>query len=191
MHKHKGKGGLERRGTRVRPLDAPIRLARSGKARSGNTVDILDELKAVIGALAREDIDYALCGGLALAVYDLPRATLDIDVLIQVDSLFRAKRAAESVGFTLSAAPMEFQGGKIQIYRVVKTEPGTGEELALDFLLVTPEIAAAWETRREVAWEGRTLKVVSPQGLILLKSFRRSGKDQDDIEHLRSIIDEA
>ncbi len=32
--------------------------------------------------------------------------------------------------------------------------------------------------------------VVSPEGLIFLKSFRRSGQDQDDIDFLRSIIDE-
>ncbi|MFA5205423.1 MAG: nucleotidyltransferase family protein [Lentisphaeria bacterium] len=153
-------------------------------------MDILDELKAVIAKLDQEGIDYALCGGLAMAVYDLPRATLDIDLLIQVESLFRAKRALESLGFTLSGEPMAFHGGKIQIYRLCKIEPQTGEELVLDFLLVTPETAGAWETRREVGWEGRPLKVVSPQGLILLKSFRQSGKDQDDIEHLRNIADE-
>ena len=153
-------------------------------------MDILDELKAVTGALDRETIDYALCGGLAMAVYDLPRATLDIDLLIQIDSLFRAKRAVGPLGFALSAAPMEFHGGKIQIYRLCKIEPETGEELVLDFLLVTPETANAWATRRQVEWEGRTLSVVSPQGLILLKSFRQSGKDQDDIEHLMSIADE-
>jgi hypothetical protein len=154
-------------------------------------MDILDELKAVTGTFAGEGIDYALCGGLAMAVYGLPRATLDIDLLIQLDSRFRAKRAVEPLGFTSSGAPMEFHGGKIQIYRLVKIELETGEELVLDLLLVTPETAAAWETRRAVAWEGRPLKVVSPAGLILLKSFRRSGQDQDDIEHLRSISDEA
>ena len=153
-------------------------------------MDILEELKAVIANFDREDIDYALCGGLAMAVYDLPRATLDIDLLIQIDSLFHAKRAVEPLGFTMSAAPMEFHGGKIQIYRLCKIDPKTAEELVLDFLLVTPETASAWESRRKVEWEGRALKVVSPQGLILLKSFRRSGKDQDDIEHLRSITDE-
>lgn len=58
-------------------------------------MDILDELKAVTARLDQEEIDYALCGGLAMAVYDLPRATLDIDLLIQIDSLFRAKRAVE------------------------------------------------------------------------------------------------
>jgi hypothetical protein len=154
-------------------------------------MDILDELKVVTAALDRENIAYALCGGLAMAVYDLPRATLDIDLLIQMDSLLRAKRAVEPLGFTLSAAPMEFHGGKIQIYRLCKIDGGTGEELILDFLLVTPETAGAWASRREVEWEGGTLKVVSPEGLILLKSFRRSGKDQDDIEHLRSILDEG
>jgi hypothetical protein len=30
----------------------------------------------------------------------------------------------------------------------------------------------------------------TPQGLILLKSFRRSGTDEDDIAHLRRIADE-
>ena len=154
-------------------------------------MDILDELKAVTGAFDSEGIDYALCGGLAMAIYDLPRATLDIDLLIQIDSLLRARRAVEPLGFTLSGAPMEFHGGKIQIYRLVKIEPGTGEELVLDLLQVTPETAKAWDTRLDVAWEDQTLKVVSPEGLILLKSFRRSGRDQDDIEHLRSIIDEA
>jgi hypothetical protein len=153
-------------------------------------MDILDELKAVTAALDREKIDYAICGGLAMAVYDLPRATLDIDLLIQADSLFRARRAVEPLGYTLSGAPLAFHGGKIQIYRLCKIDVGTGEELVLDFLLVTPATVSAWASRRDVEWEGRTLKVVSPQGLILLKSFRRSGKDQDDIEHLRSISDE-
>jgi predicted nucleotidyltransferase len=60
----------------------------------------------------------------------------------------------------------------------------------LDLLLTTDETADAWKDRREVDWEGRKLKVVSPEGLILLKSFRRSGVDEDDIAYLRSIIDE-
>ena len=74
--------------------------------------------------------------------------------------------------------------------RLCKVDPQTGEELVLDLLLTTEATAAAWAGRREVEWEGRKLKVVSPEGLILLKSFRRNGTDEDDIAHLRSIIDE-
>ncbi len=153
-------------------------------------MDILEELKSVVACLDREGIDYAVCGGLAMAIYDLPRATLDIDLLIQIDSLFRARRALEPLGFTMSGAPMNFHDGKIQIYRLCKSIQGTDEVLVLDLLMLTPETLDAWESRRDVEWEGRILKVVSPKGMILLKSFRRNGTDQDDIEHLRSIIDE-
>lgn len=153
-------------------------------------MDILDELKKLITKLNEENIEYALCGGLAMAVYALPRATLDIDLLVEASSLEIARRAVHDLGFTLKAAPMEFHGGKVHIHRVSKIEPGTGETLTLDLLVVTPEIKSAWDTRTKVEWEHGNISVVSPEGLILLKSFRRSGQDQDDIDFLRSIIDE-
>ena len=153
-------------------------------------MDLFDELKRLITRLDEEKIEYALCGGLAMAVYALPRATLDIDLLIESSSLGKTRLAVQELGFTLSAMPMEFHGGKVHIHRVSKIESGTGETLALDLLIVTPDIKQAWESRIKVEWEGGTLSVVSPEGLILLKSLRRSGQDQDDIEYLRSIIDE-
>ena len=153
-------------------------------------MDILDELKKVIAKLNEDKIEYALCGGLAMAIYALPRATLDIDLLIEASSLEATKRAVHDLGFTVKAAPMEFHGGKMQIHRVSKIEPGTGETLILDLLIVTPEIESAWDSRKKVEWEHGQISVVSPEGLILLKSFRKSGQDQDDIRFLRSIIDE-
>ena len=36
-------------------------------------MNLLDELKAVTESLDREEIEYALCGGLAMAVYDFLR----------------------------------------------------------------------------------------------------------------------
>jgi len=60
----------------------------------------------------------------------------------------------------------------------------------LDLLIVTPDIKNAWDNRMKVEWEHGNSDVVSPQSLILLKSFRRSGQDQDDMDFLRSIIDE-
>lgn len=57
-------------------------------------------------------------------------------------------------------------------------------------LIVTPETKKAWDDRLVVEWEGGPLKVVSPQGLILLKTLCGSGQDQDDIEYFRSLEDE-
>jgi len=153
-------------------------------------VDLLDELKLLLARLDLEEIDYALCGGLAMAVYALPRATLDIDLLIEASSLARAARAVHKLGFTLSATPLEFHDGTVRIHRVSKIEPETGETLVLDFLLVTPDLEPVWRSRAKVDWEGGTLSVVSAEGLIVLKSLRGSGQDQDDIRHLRSILDE-
>lgn len=153
-------------------------------------MDLLEELKNLTAKLDSEGIEYALCGGLAMAIYALPRATLDIDMMIELGSLFRTQRAVEDLGFTLGGAPMEFHGGKVQIHRLCKIDAVSTEELVLDLLIVTPETRQAWESRMRVEWEGGSLSVVSPEGLIALKSFRLSGQDQDDIEYLRSIIDE-
>ncbi len=153
-------------------------------------MEIVDELRAIAARLDQEGVDYALCGGLAMAIYGLPRATLDIDLFIQVDSLARAQQAVEALGFRVGTASMSFHGGKIRMTRLCKVDPQTREELVLDLLLTTEATAAAWADRREVGWDGRMLKVVSPEGLILLKSFRRSGTDEDDIAYLRSIVDE-
>lgn len=154
------------------------------------TMDILDELKTLTKRLNEESIDYALCGGLALAIYAFPRATLDIDILVEASKLETIERIVHDLGYTIRAEPMSFQGGKIKIQRHTKIEADTGEALSLDMLLVTTEIQEAWNDRLEVEWEYGTIKVVSPEGLILLKSIRKSGQDQDDIDFLRSIIDE-
>ncbi len=153
-------------------------------------MDLFDELTKLITRLNEEKIEYALCGGLAMAVYALPRATLDIDLMIESSSLDKTKLAVQELGFTLSAKTMKFHDGKVHIHRISKIESGTGEILALDLLIVTPDLKQAWESRTKVEWEGGILSVVSPEGLILLKSFRKSGQDQDDIKYLRSILDE-
>ncbi|HUT43708.1 MAG TPA: hypothetical protein VMW95_05165 [Desulfobacterales bacterium] len=150
-------------------------------------MDLLEELKKLTAKFDQVGIDYALCGGLALAIYARPRATLGIDILIEFESLSKAEDAATALGFTIRAAPMEFQNGKVKINRLTKIDKDTGEALVLDLLIVTQAIRNAWESRHTVEWDEGPLKVVSPEGLIFLKSLRRSGQDKDDIEYLRSI----
>src|SRR5208337_1029266 len=135
-------------------------------------------------------IDYALCGGLALAIYAKLRATLDIDIMIYPDFLSETKKAVQELGYTMSSAMMEFNNGAVRLQRLSKVDKATGEYFILDLLLVTPEIKKAWDDRKTIVWEGHPLKVASPQGLILLKSLRNSGQDNDDIEYLRSLKNE-
>ncbi len=150
-------------------------------------MDILDELKKLAKELEDKGIDYALCGGLAIAVYARPRATLDIDIMIDSDSVSRTTAAVNDMGFTISGPPMYFHDNAVVIHRFVKIDRNTGEHLVLDLIIATQTIQKAWEDRITIDWDGYPLKVLSPPGLILLKSLRNSGQDKDDIEYLRSL----
>ncbi|MFO8089162.1 MAG: hypothetical protein R6U13_04940 [Desulfatiglandaceae bacterium] len=153
-------------------------------------MDLLIELKNIIEAFDKNKIDYALCGGLALAVYARPRATLDIDIMVEPDLLGRVKQIVEKLGFNLPATPMSFKDGAVQIHRMTKVDDESGEHLILELLLVTPQTRNSWESKISVDWEERPLKVLSPKGLIRLKSLRKSGQDIDDIEYLKELTDE-
>ena len=148
-------------------------------------LDLYEELRILVGKLQESKIEYALCGGLALAVYGLPRATIDIDLLITKDSLSDVQTIAQELRYTLKATPMEFAKGAIEIHRVSKSDPESGDLFSLDFLLVTSEIDSVWMSRREVEWEDGKLWLVSREGLITLKSLRGSGQDLDDIQRLK------
>lgn len=154
-------------------------------------MELFEEFSQLVEEFKKENIEYALCGGLAMAVYAFPRATLDIDILIEPETLEKAKSIAKGLGFTFDVGLMKFSGGAIQIYQLTKVSPDSSDTLMLDMLLSTPEIREVWESKQLLSWDQGDLPVVSPRGLIQLKSMRLSGQDQDDIKNLESIIDEG
>ena len=82
---------------------------------------------------------------------------------------------------------MNFDGGATRIRRISKVDPNDGEVLMLDLLLVTPQFQHVWDTRRELQWKEHGLWVVSPRGLIDMKTSRSSPIDLADIEKLRDL----
>ena len=153
-------------------------------------MDLFDEFSELVAEFQKEKIEYALCGGLAMAVYAFPRATLDIDILIEPETLEKAKSIAWDLGFNMDAGLMRFCNGAIQIYRLSKIVQESNDGLMLDMILLTPEIREVWKTKQILTWENGNLPVVSPKGLIQLKSMRMSGQDHDDIENLKKLINE-
>jgi hypothetical protein len=148
-------------------------------------IDITDELRALVAAFDKQEIDYALCGGMAMAVHGQLRTTIDIDLLILAASLDDVFAIAKSLNYNVRGKDLSFADGAIEIRRVSKIDPNDGELLSLDLLLVTPEINETWESRVEAEWEGGKLCVVSASGLIALKQLRGSVQDLADIEALR------
>jgi hypothetical protein len=154
-------------------------------------IDLYDEFRKLIAALDEHQIDYALCGGIAMAIYDRPRATVDIDLLILSESLDVVIEIATAFGYTIRSLEMTFSNGAIEIRRVSKIDSDTGHVLSLDLLLVTPEISDVWDSRVQADWEGGRLYVVSREGLISLKSMRGSAQDKADISALTEDINHA
>ena len=147
-------------------------------------IDIHDELRRVTTKLDEQNIEYALCGGMAMAVHQRPRFTIDIDLLIPEESLPGTMDVARSLGYNIRGKDLSFANGAVEIRRVSKIDPDSGDLLTLDLLLVTPEVRVAWDSRVQAEWEGGTLTVVSAAGLIAMKQLRRNGTDLDDIKAL-------
>ena len=59
---------------------------------------LLDEFTKLIEAFEDAEIDYAVCGGMAMAIQGFPRATIDIDLMILAESLDEALNIADENG---------------------------------------------------------------------------------------------
>ena len=136
-------------------------------------MDIQQELRALIVALNQASIEYALCGGLAVAFHGYSRFTKDIDILIARDSLERALKVAEGVGFLDSSGRIAFPD--VELYRVLKT--AGSEHMILDWMVISDIESKVWSEKTWFDWEGLPICVVSPAGLVMMK--RNAGRDQD------------
>ncbi len=145
---------------------------------------LLDELSQLISALEENGIEYAVCGGLALTIHGFPRATFDIDILIQNDSLEKVYEIVAKYGYDIRRLDISFKERAVEIRRVSKIDD-EGEVLSLDLLLVTPFIEDVWETKEKLEWKDKSLWIVSHNGLIKMKELAGRDKDLIDIGRLK------
>jgi hypothetical protein len=146
-------------------------------------VTLYDELRSVLMALDQAGIDYALVGGLAVAVWGAPRATKDIDLLIRSDALSHAVGAVLACGFTLEALPFEFKDGTT-LQRVSKVDKD-GDLMTVDFILVDRNLETTWASRTRLPFADRDVVVVSREALIAMKALAARPQDIADIQNLK------
>lgn len=147
-------------------------------------IDIVDELKTLVAKLDEQNIEYALCGGLAMGVHGFMRMTMDIDFMILPQSVNGVLEIARSLGYTIRGKDLSFKNGAVEIRRISKVDSEGGDILPLDFLLVTDATQRMWESRIIADWEGGRLSVVTRDALVELKRLRGSAQDIADIERL-------
>ena len=86
---------------------------------------LLQELLDVTSDLERNGIEYAVCGGLALAIHGFARATLDIDILILAENLEKAYQVAAKKGFDIKGLDMSIPSPKEYLKMWVEIENET------------------------------------------------------------------
>ena len=146
---------------------------------------LLDELSQLVSALNENEIEYAVCGGLALTIHGFSRATFDIDILIKSESLEKAYEVAAKFGYDIRGLDISFKERAVEIRRVSKIDD-EGEVLPLDFLLVTQSVEDVWETRENLIWQNKNLWIVSRDGLIRMKELAGRAKDLIDIDRIKN-----
>ncbi len=147
-------------------------------------MDLFVELEGLLKDLREHGVPYALCGGFALSVYGIVRATEDLDLMVSPEGLPAFRRVVRTLGFIRENPPMELASGRVIISRFLKFGLSEDDFVIVDVLHVTPAVGEAWQTRVTVNTDLGSVVVVSRDGLIGLKRLRSSAVDLSDIAQL-------
>ncbi len=135
--------------------------------------------------LENHHLDYALIGGIAVAVWGEPRATFDVDLVVtagaeQVEHLRSAIR--QEPAFLLEPETLSFPPHTLVLRAHLLGPPVEEPDLILvDFLFLEAGFSRAILGRRlSVAVAGRQVWICSPEDLILLKLLAGRVKDLED-----------
>ena len=147
-------------------------------------------------ALQRENVRYLVVGGLAVNLYGVQRATMDVDLMLAFDSenVSRFIRAARGLGLTpIAPVPLEsfadehtrsdwFEQKRMIVFALRAPDPAAP---TLD-VLIRPQLSfdEAWSRRVEKAFEGLVVRLASVDDLIRLKEATGRQRDRSDIEAL-------
>jgi hypothetical protein len=144
---------------------------------------MLDQLQTVFASFQRNDVKYLVIGGIAAVLYGVPRATFDLDILIEPtkENAQKLLNALSEVGFgtaELTSAD-EIIGTEITIFT---------DRVRLDVQTSTPGILFedAWPRRATLTYEGQSFDVVSLADLIQSKTAAGRDIDLEDVRILKS-----
>lgn len=145
-----------------------------------NNNPLVQSLKELCLFLDESAIEYMLVGGLAVGIWAEPRATVDIDFLVSIslsdfDNL--RQRLAESNRFVfIHDKPMVF--GKVSFLRATLK---SNIDVSVDFIFADDAFKNEALKRKEaVQLNGFSVKITSPEDMIILKLL--SGREQDRLD---------
>ena len=135
---------------------------------------MLNRLKGVFESFQQHKVKYVVIGGIAAVLYGVPRATFDLDILVEAtpENTRRLLDALLDAGMgTASLTNVdEILSHEITIFK---------DRVRIDVQTSTPGLSFhdAWKRRKTMEYQGQSFYVASREDLIASK--RAAGRDVD------------
>jgi hypothetical protein len=135
---------------------------------------VLNRLQDVFRSFQRHDLKYVTIGGIASILHGVPRATFDLDILIEAtpDNAQRLLDALLEAGLGTAALTSagDVLANEITVFK---------DRVRVDVQTSTPglKFAEAWAHRKTVTYRGQDFFIVSKEDLI--RSKRAAGRPVD------------
>jgi len=140
---------------------------------------MLNRLQGVFRSFQHHNVRYIVIGGVASVLHGVPRATFDIDILIEAttENAQRLLEALEQAGFgtaTMTNA-QDILAHEITVFN---------DKVRIDVQTSTPGVLFqdAWRRRKTITYQGQDFFILSKEDL--LSSKRASGREVD-LEDIR------
>ena len=140
---------------------------------------MLNRLQDVFRSFQRHDVKYVVIGGIASVLHGVPRATFDLDILIETTPANAQRLLDALVGAGLGTAALTSSNAvlanEITVFK---------DRVRVDVQTSTPGLvfSEAWSRRKTVTYQGQDFFILSKQDLI--RSKRAAGRPVD-LEDIR------
>lgn len=149
---------------------------------------MLNLLKDVFASFQRHDVEYLVIGGIATVLHGVPRATFDLDILIN-PNLENAQRLLAALlearlGTAALITPEELLAQEITIFK---------DRVRIDVQTATPGLKfdQAWARRETMDYRGQSFYVVAREDLIASKRAAGRLVDLEDVRLLELREDDS
>ncbi len=135
---------------------------------------MLNQLKGVFSSFQKKEVKYIVIGGIASVLHGVPRATFDLDILIEATPANAEKLLDALVDAGLGTASLtsveELLAHEITILN---------DFVRIDVQTSTPGIdfSEVWAKREEMEYQGQLFYILSKEDYI--KSKKASGREGD------------
>lgn len=143
---------------------------------------MLNQLQGVFKCLKKHKVKYLVIGGIAAVLYGVPRATFDLDILIEATP----KNVKKMLDAFLEAGL--YTASLTSVEEVLATEITVFKDLVrIDVQTKTPglEFKKAWKNRNTMQYKMIDFQVVAKNDLIASKVAAGRKRDIEDVQLLQ------